>query len=168
MGRRLLLGIAPRLVHIQNEIKETLYLLLIKRELFREALQLLQHLLILPAPPVLGDPHAPKPLKPAHIQKMQVDVPAPKVTQIHQGTDPSISIIPVDQEGPVLISPLQQRIQLLTVGFQKRQQALQEREFLVGRGNALDPMAIKLENLFFLREVHLGIPHVGALQNRQS
>ena len=99
---------------------------------------------------------------------MQVDVPAPKVTQIHQGTDPSISIIPVDQEGPVLISPLQQRIQLLTVGFQKRQQALQEREFLVGRGNALDPMAIKLENLFFLREVHLGIPHVGALPKRQS
>ncbi|MFQ9412265.1 MAG: hypothetical protein ACLR1T_16225 [Evtepia gabavorous] len=50
VGRRLLLGIAPRLVHIQNEIKETLYLLLIQRELFRKALQLLQHLLILPAP----------------------------------------------------------------------------------------------------------------------
>ena len=167
VGRCLLLRIPPRLVHIQNEIKETLYLLLIKRELFREALQLLQHLLILPAPPVLGDPHASKPLKPAHIQKMQVDVPAPKVTQIHQGTDPSISIIPVDQEGPVFISPSQQGLQLLTVRLQKRQQALQEREFLVGRGNALNPVAIKLENLFFLREVHLGIPHVGALRNRQ-
>ena len=168
VGRRLLLRIPPRLVHIQNEIKEALYLLLIQRELFREALQLLQHLLILPAPPVLGDPHASKPLKPAHIQKMQIDVPVPKVTQGHQGTDPSISIIPVDQEGPVFISPPQQRIQLLTVHLQKRQQALQEREFLVGRGYALDPVAIKLKNFFFLREVHLGIPHVGALQNRQS
>ena len=168
MGRRLLLGIPPCLVYIQNEIKEALYLLLIQRELFREALQLLQHLLILPAPPVLGDPHAPKPLKPAHIQKMQVDVPAPKVTQIHQGTDPSISIIPVDHKGPVFISPPQQGLQLLTVRLQKRQQALQEREFLVGRGYALNPVAIKLENLFFLREVHLGIPHVGAPQNRQS
>ena len=165
--RCLLLGIPPRLVHIQNEIKETLYLLLIQRELFREALQLLQHLLILPASPVLGDPHASKPLKPAHIQKIQVDVPAPKVTQVHQGTDPSISIIPVDQKGPILISPPQQGLQLLTVRLQKRQQALQEREFLVGRGNTLDPVAIKLENLFFLREVHLGIPHVGALRNRQ-
>ena len=168
MCRRLLLGIPPRLVHVQNEIKETLYLLLIKRELFRDALQLLQHLLILPDPPVLGDPHASKPLKPAHIQKMQVDVPAPKVTQVHQGADPSISIIPVDQKGPILISPPQQGLQLLTVGLQKRQQALQERELPIGRGNALDPVAIKLENLFFLREVHLGIPHVGALQNRQS
>ena len=34
--RRLLLWITPRLIHIQNEIKETLYLLLIKRELFRD------------------------------------------------------------------------------------------------------------------------------------
>ena len=67
VGRHLLLGIAPRLVHIQDEIKETLYLLLIQRELFRKALQLLQHLLILPASPVLGDPHSSKPLKPAHI-----------------------------------------------------------------------------------------------------
>ena len=168
MGRRLLLGIPPCLVHIQNKIKEALYLLLIKRELFRDALQLLQHLLILPASPVLGDPHASKPLKPAHIQKIQVDVPAPKVTQVHQGTDPSLFIVPVDQKGPVLISPPQQRFQLLTVHLQKRQQALQERELPIGRGNALDPVAIELENLFFLREVHLGIPHVGALQNRQS
>lgn len=81
---------------------------------------------------------------------MQVDVPAPKVTQIHQGTDPSLSIIPVDQKGPVLISPPQQGLQLLTVRLQKGQQAFQEREFLVGRGNALDPVAIELENLFFL------------------
>ena len=62
VGRCLLLRIPPCLVHIQNEIKETLYLLLIQRELFREALQLLKHLLILPASPVLGDPHASKPL----------------------------------------------------------------------------------------------------------
>ena len=132
MGRRLLLRIPPRLVHIKNEIKETLYLLLIQWELLRKALQLLQHLMILPASPVLGDPHASRPLKPAHIQKMQIDVPAPKVSQIHQGTDPGISIIPVDQKGPILISPPQQGLQLLTVHLQKRQQALQEREFLVG------------------------------------
>ncbi len=75
--------------------------------------------------------------------------PAPKVTQVHQGADPSISIIPVDQKGPILISPPQQGLQLLTVGLQKRQQALQERELPIGRGNALDPVAIKLENLFF-------------------
>ena len=36
-----------RLVHIQNEVKEPLDLLLIQRELFREALQLLQHLPVL-------------------------------------------------------------------------------------------------------------------------
>ena len=124
VGRCLLLRIPPCLVHIQNEIKETLYLLLIQRELFREALQLLKHLLILPASPVLGDPHASKPLKPAHIQKMQVDVSAPKVTQGHQGTATGLFIIPVDQKGPVLIGPPQQGLQLLTVGLPRKDSRL--------------------------------------------
>ena len=97
-GRRLLLGIPPCLVHIQNEIKETLYLLLIQWELLRKALQLLQHLLILPAPPVLGDPHASKPLKPAHIQKMQVDVRLPRSPRSIKVRTPASLSSPVDQK----------------------------------------------------------------------
>ena len=85
-------------------------------------------------------------------------MPAPKVTQVHQGTDPSISIIPVDQKGPILISPPQQGLQLLTVRLQKRTAGSQEREFLVGRGNALNPVAINWKTSFFSEKYILAYP----------
>ena len=69
------LGLPPRAVHIQNQVKETLYLLLVQEKLFRELPQLLQHLLILRTAVVMTDPHSRKTVIPAHIQKFQVDMP---------------------------------------------------------------------------------------------
>ena len=55
------------LVHIQNQIKEPLHLLLIERQLLRQTAQLLQHLLVLCTAAVVVDPHSGKPVVPAHI-----------------------------------------------------------------------------------------------------
>ena len=166
--RRLLLRVTPRLIHIQYQVKEPLHLPLIQRELLWKAPQFLQHLPVL----LFADrdirTYPGEAVIPAHIQKFQIDVPALQLAQLHHGGCASLPVSILKQTLPALCDPTERWSQFVAVHFQKRQQALQEREFLVGRGNALDPVAIKLENLFFLREVHLGIPHVGALQNRQS
>ena len=57
---------AIRSTLVSDELGDFAWNKLYKRELFREALQLLKHLLILPASPVLGDPHASKPLRARH------------------------------------------------------------------------------------------------------
>ena len=99
---RLLLGIPSGPVHIQHQIKKSLDLLLIPGQKLREGLQLLQHLLVLRASPVTKDAHSGEAVVPARIQKLQIDVPALQLPQLHHGVGVGLTVILCNEPAPTL------------------------------------------------------------------
>ena len=81
--------------------------------------------------------------------------------------DPSLPVVLLKQARPVLRDPAERQSSVPRSPSPERKAGSPGTELPVGRGHALDAVAIELKDLLFLREVHLGIPHVSALRNRQ-
>ena len=97
--------------------QESLDLLLIPGQQLRKGLQLLQHLLILRTSPVIEDIHSGEAVIPAHIQKLQIDVPALRLSQLHQGIGAALPTILCDAPAPILCDSLENGFYLSVVQF---------------------------------------------------